>query len=218
MNNRGTAKIEALLKKGVKIPNPASVDIDDSVDVDRISGDGVVIYAGCKIMGHSTLILQGATLGNEGPVTVENCHIGPQVELKGGYFKDAVFLKSVSMGLGSHIREGTILEENFTQNKVIETSEVCHVNLINTDVYEFMITAPFIFEASSVNVTNYFLRPEWLTDGKLPQDLDQHISVFTKDDDIAIPALNVNISTVTGSELVIGNILPDVRYYVVYSD
>ena len=96
MDNRSTAKIEALLKKGVKIPNPDSVDVDETVDVDRISGDGVVIYSGCKIMGHSTLILQGATLGYEGPVTVENCHIGPQVELKGGFFKDAVFLKNVS--------------------------------------------------------------------------------------------------------------------------
>jgi UDP-N-acetylglucosamine/UDP-N-acetylgalactosamine diphosphorylase len=143
MNNRSTAKIEALLKKGVKITNPASVDIDDSVDVDRISGDGVVIYAGCKIMGPSTLILQGAILGYEGPVTVENCHIGPQVELKGGYFKDAVFLKSVSMGLGSHIREGTILEE---ESRVAHTVALKHTILF-----------PFVTLGSLINFCDCFL-------------------------------------------------------------
>jgi bifunctional UDP-N-acetylglucosamine pyrophosphorylase/glucosamine-1-phosphate N-acetyltransferase len=143
MNNRSTAKIEALLKKGVKIHNPDSVDVDETVDVDRISGDGVVIYSGCKIMGHSTLILQGAILGYEGPVTVESCHIGPQVELKGGFFKDAVFLKSVSMGIGSHVREGTILEE---ESKVAHTVALKHTILF-----------PFVTLGSLINFCDCFL-------------------------------------------------------------
>jgi len=143
MNNRSTAKIGALLQKGVKIPNPDSVDIDETVDVDRISGDGVIIYSGCKIMGHSTLILQGAILGYEGPVTVENCHIGPQVELKGGFFKDAVFLKSVSMGIGSHVREGTILEE---ESKVAHTVALKHTILF-----------PFVTLGSLINFCDCFL-------------------------------------------------------------
>jgi UDP-N-acetylglucosamine/UDP-N-acetylgalactosamine diphosphorylase len=45
-------------------------------------------------------------------VTVENCLIGPGVELKGGFFKDSVFLAGVCCGSGSHVREGTILEEH----------------------------------------------------------------------------------------------------------
>lgn len=105
------SKIEELLKKGVKIPNPHSIEIGDDVNPDRISGDGVVIYSGCKIYGNSTLILKGTKLGYEGPVTVENCQVGPEVDLKGGFFSGAVFLKKVSMGSGSHVREGTILEE-----------------------------------------------------------------------------------------------------------
>ena len=44
-------------------------------------------------------------------MTVENCLVGPGVELKGGYFREAVFLEKASCGLGSHVREGTILEE-----------------------------------------------------------------------------------------------------------
>ena len=104
-------KIKLLIEKGVRIPNPESVEIGDEVDIERIYGDDVSIYSGCKIFGSSTLILQGSSLGYEGPVTIENCHIGPEVELKGGFFKQSVFLNKVSMGLGSHIREGTILEE-----------------------------------------------------------------------------------------------------------
>ena len=111
MKNKRMENIEKLIKKGVKIPNPHCVEIGDEVNIERISGDSVVIHSGCKIFGSSTLILQGAKLGYEGPATIENCQIGPQVDLKGGFFKGAVFLKNSNMGLGSHIREGTILEE-----------------------------------------------------------------------------------------------------------
>jgi UDP-N-acetylglucosamine/UDP-N-acetylgalactosamine diphosphorylase len=50
-------------------------------------------------------------LGYEAPVTIDNCQIGPEVELKGGYFNQAVFIGKNQAGLGSHIREATILEE-----------------------------------------------------------------------------------------------------------
>lgn len=109
--SQSALQIEKLLQKGVKILNPESVEIGPEVDPDRISGNGVVIHSGCKIFGRSTLILQGAKLGYEEPVTIENCQVGPQVELKGGFFKDAVFLKKASVGSGANIREGTILEE-----------------------------------------------------------------------------------------------------------
>ena len=97
MKNQNICKVEELLQKGVKIPNPQSVEIGNDVDTDRISGDGVVIHSCCKIYGHSMLILQGAKLGHEGPVTIENCQVGPQVDLKGGFFRDAVFLKKASI-------------------------------------------------------------------------------------------------------------------------
>jgi UDP-N-acetylglucosamine/UDP-N-acetylgalactosamine diphosphorylase len=111
MKSSSILKIEKLIKKGVKIPNPANVEIGDDVNIDRISENKTIIYSGCKIFGSSTLILHGAKLGYEGPVTVENCQVGPWVNLNAGFFKDAVFLGRVSVGSGSHIREGTILEE-----------------------------------------------------------------------------------------------------------
>jgi UDP-N-acetylglucosamine/UDP-N-acetylgalactosamine diphosphorylase len=104
-------KIQKLIDKGVRISPVESVEIGDDVDLDRISGDNVVVHAGCRIFGKSTLILQGTCLGAEGPVTVVDCQIGPKVDLKGGFFREAVFLEGASAGSGAHVREGTILEE-----------------------------------------------------------------------------------------------------------
>ncbi len=137
MKNHNRSKIDKLLQKGVKIPNPQSIEIGREVDTDRISGDGVIIYSGCKIFGQSMLILQGSILGYEGPVTIKNCQLGPQVELKGGFFRDAVFLKNVRMGSGSNVREGTILEE--------ESSVANSVGLKQT------ILLPFVTLGSIVN-------------------------------------------------------------------
>jgi UDP-N-acetylglucosamine/UDP-N-acetylgalactosamine diphosphorylase len=104
-------KIQQLIEAGIQIPNPESVFIAEDVDPSRISGNNVVIHAGCKIFGSSTLILQGANLGYEAPVTMENCQVGPDVTLNGGFFRGAVFLEKASVGSGAHVREGTILEE-----------------------------------------------------------------------------------------------------------
>ena len=111
MKGQNSSQIEKLLTKGVKVHNPESIEIGDEVLTERISGNGVHIYPGCRIFGSSTLILKGAIIGYEGPVTIENCQIGPDVELKGGFFREAVFLKNAAAGSGSHVREGTILEE-----------------------------------------------------------------------------------------------------------
>ena len=105
------SQTEQLIEKGVRIENPDSVEIGPEVDIERISGDGVVIYAGCKIFGEDTLVLRGSKIGYETPVTVDNCQIGPDVELKGGFFQKATFLAKAKAGLGSHVREATILEE-----------------------------------------------------------------------------------------------------------
>jgi bifunctional UDP-N-acetylglucosamine pyrophosphorylase/glucosamine-1-phosphate N-acetyltransferase len=104
-------KIIQLINKGVDVPNPLTVDMDESVSVDRISGNGVKIYPGCRIYGDKTVISEGCKIGYEGPATIDNCQIGPNVELNDGYFENSVFLKEASMGLGAHVREGCILEE-----------------------------------------------------------------------------------------------------------
>jgi len=108
---RNYQKISMLMDKGVDILNPLSLDMGDEVNVDQISGKGVKIYPGCRIYGDKTVISKGSEIGMEGPVTIDNCQLGPEVTLKGGYFQKAVFLKGAGMGMGAHVREGSILEE-----------------------------------------------------------------------------------------------------------
>jgi UDP-N-acetylglucosamine/UDP-N-acetylgalactosamine diphosphorylase len=129
--------VNRLRQKGVRIPNPGSVEIGPEVASDRISGDGVVIHSGCRIFGERTLILPGARLGCEAPVTVENCLIGPGVELKGGYFTGAVFLEKACCGVGAHVREGTILEE--------------HASIAHTVGLKQTILFPFVTLGSLIN-------------------------------------------------------------------
>jgi len=143
MKNQSILKIEKLLKKGVNIPNPDSVEIGSEVDTDRISGDRVVIYSGCKIFGGSTLILKNTRIGYESPVTIENCHIGTNVDIKGGFLRQAVLLDKVSIGYGSHIREGTILEE--------EASIAHTVGLKHTILF------PFVTLGSLINFCDCFM-------------------------------------------------------------
>jgi UDP-N-acetylglucosamine/UDP-N-acetylgalactosamine diphosphorylase len=100
-----------LMEKGVEIPNPLSLDLGNEVDPARISGEGVRIDAGCRIFGEDTAISSGVRLGAEGPVTLDGCQLGPGVEIKGGYARKATFLQGASMGLGAHVREGCLLEE-----------------------------------------------------------------------------------------------------------
>jgi UDP-N-acetylglucosamine/UDP-N-acetylgalactosamine diphosphorylase len=104
-------KLVRLIEKGVDIPNPATIDIGDEVSVDRISGKGVRLCPGCRIYGKQTVVSAGCVLGHEAPATVDDCQLGPGVELKGGYFAKSVFLEKANMGSGAQVREGCILEE-----------------------------------------------------------------------------------------------------------
>jgi UDP-N-acetylglucosamine/UDP-N-acetylgalactosamine diphosphorylase len=107
-----SSKIDQLISKGVHIPNPQSVEIGDDIDPDRISGKNVTLHAGTRLMGTDTYVAEGARIGHEGPATVQDCFVGPEVELNGGYFQQATFLHKAGCGLAAHVRQGTILEEN----------------------------------------------------------------------------------------------------------
>jgi bifunctional UDP-N-acetylglucosamine pyrophosphorylase / glucosamine-1-phosphate N-acetyltransferase len=104
-------KVLQLINKGVDIPNPLTIDLGDEVHIDRISAKGVRIYPGCRIYGEETVISSWSRIGYEGPTTIDNCQLGPNVELKGGYFNRSVFLEKANMGSGAQVREGCILEE-----------------------------------------------------------------------------------------------------------
>ena len=86
------------------------VFIGPEVNPARIAPDAEV-YPGCRIRGAKTSIGPGSVLGAEAPVTIENCQLGRDVQLKGGFCSGAVFLDGAGMGSGAHVREGTIFEE-----------------------------------------------------------------------------------------------------------
>ncbi len=143
MTNLSHSKIQQLLNKGVSIPNPETITIGDEIDIERISGTGTVFHSGTKVFGKSTLIQNNVELGYEAPVTVENCQLGPEVKLNGGFFKQAVFLKKASMGSGSHVRQGTIFEEE--------------ANAAHTVGLKQTILFPFVTLGSLINFCDCFM-------------------------------------------------------------
>jgi len=135
--NSNRQKIDQLIQKGVIIPNPESIEIDSDIKIENISDDGVIIHSGCRLFGKSTFIMGQTEIGYESPVTIQDCQIGPQVTLKGGYFKESVFLEKASAGSGSHVREGCIFEEE--------------ANIAHTVGLKQTILFPFVTLGSLIN-------------------------------------------------------------------
>ncbi|MBN1571311.1 MAG: UDP-N-acetylglucosamine pyrophosphorylase [Acidobacteria bacterium] len=103
-------QVQSLLNKGVVLPCPYSVEVDDAVNPERIA-PGVLIHTGCRIAGAKTSIGPGSEIGKEAPAVIEDCQLGHSVELKGGYFSGATFLNGANMGSAAHVRPATLLEE-----------------------------------------------------------------------------------------------------------
>jgi bifunctional UDP-N-acetylglucosamine pyrophosphorylase / glucosamine-1-phosphate N-acetyltransferase len=138
-----TKKIALLCQKGVDIPNPESVYIGEDVNIDRISGQGVTLYAGTKIIGKRSLISPNVRIGYEAPVTLENTLVGENTQLNGGFFQDAVFAGNNIFGSGAHVRKGTILEEE--------------ANAAHTVGLKQTILFPFVTLGSLINFCDCFM-------------------------------------------------------------
>jgi len=108
--SESAALVQALVRRGVMIPCPASVEVDPSVHIENIA-PGVVIHSGCRLSGDQTSIGPDCEIGAEAPATIENCQLARGVSLKGGFFSESCFLDKSSMGSGAHVRSGTLLEE-----------------------------------------------------------------------------------------------------------
>ncbi|NOX35085.1 MAG: protein GlmU [Deltaproteobacteria bacterium] len=135
--------VKILIKKGVNIAEPGSVYISDNVNPERISGENVTIYPGCRILGAACLIMKNSQIGHEAPVTIENTLVGENTKLNGGFFKGAVFAGGNTFGSGAHVREGTILEE--------EAKAAHTVGLKQTILF------PFVTLGSLVNFCDCFM-------------------------------------------------------------
>jgi UDP-N-acetylglucosamine/UDP-N-acetylgalactosamine diphosphorylase len=135
--------VQRLLKKGIRMSNPVTVEIDDEVDPDRISALGVHLYGGARITGKKTMIGPGSKLGAEAPVVLDNCRLGGNVELKGGFFTDSVFLERVSIASGAQVRENCLLEEEVKAGHAVGLKQT--------------ILFPFVTLGSLINLCDLFM-------------------------------------------------------------
>ena len=168
-----------LMDKGVTLLNPESIFIGQEVDLDRISGTDVTIYPGVRILGEKTLICNGAEIGKEAPVTIENCYVGPDTFLKGGFFQGACFAGKNSFGSSAHVREGTIFEE--------EASAAHCVGLKQTILF------PYVTLGSLVNFCDCFMAGG--TDRKNHSEVGSSFIHFnyTPNQDKATPSMMGNV-------------------------
>ncbi len=134
---------DKLREKGVHFPLPETVYIGEDVNPERISGNNVTIHPGCRITGKDTLILPGAEIGREAPVTMDNTLVGSNTKLHGGFFKNAVFAGDNEFGSCAHVRPGTILEE--------QASAAHSVGLKQTLLF------PFVTLGSLINFCDCFM-------------------------------------------------------------
>lgn len=143
INGEGSLPMmEDLADRGVEFPSPRTVSVGAEVRPERIA-PGVVIHSGCRIHGASTSVGPGSELGREQPLTIENCQLGYDVSLKGGYVADSTFLDGVSIGSGAHVRAGSLLEE---------CASVAHsVGLKQTILF------PFVTLGSLINFCDCFM-------------------------------------------------------------
>jgi len=135
--------IVKLIEKGVHIPSPFSIDVGEEIPLERIAGDGVTIYPGTRIYGSKTLISSGTKLGYEAPATVVDCQTGPDVELRGGFFKSSIFLRKAAVASGAQVREGCILEEESNANHTVGLKQT--------------ILFPFVTLGSLINFCDCFM-------------------------------------------------------------
>lgn len=100
----------ALLNRGVVMPTPDTVYVDESIVPERIA-PGVVLHPGTRLTGGATSIGPNTVVGKEGGAVLDSCQLGHDVSFKGGYARGCVFLDGAEMGSGAHLRPGTVLEE-----------------------------------------------------------------------------------------------------------
>ncbi len=103
-------RVAALIDRGVHCPCPETVEIGEEVDLNRIHPTAR-IHAGTRIAGARTWVGPNVSLGREAPVTIENCVLGPNVVLDGGFYRGATMLDGANTRSGAHVREGTLFEE-----------------------------------------------------------------------------------------------------------
>ncbi|MEE9392077.1 MAG: UDP-N-acetylglucosamine pyrophosphorylase [Planctomycetota bacterium] len=100
----------ALLKRGLQLPDPASVWVDRAIDLGRIE-PGSRLEPGVRLEGELTTLGPDCHLGVEGPVVLKNVATGRGVKVASGSVENAVLLDAASLGPAAHVRGASLLEE-----------------------------------------------------------------------------------------------------------
>ncbi|MBF0237014.1 MAG: hypothetical protein HQM12_04850 [SAR324 cluster bacterium] len=137
--------IQELQSRGVVIPVPEQVAIQQDVQLERISS-GVILYPFTRLSGSQTRLFPNAriglngpatlnnsvvgsnsVIGELGPVTLKNTWVGPNSILGSGVAEDAVFLgreeflSDLTTGMGFRVRKGSLYEEDASSAQHTDT-------------------------------------------------------------------------------------------------
>lgn len=133
--------MESLLRRGVVIHAPTATVVED-LEPEAIE-PGVEIFPGCTVRGKKTRLGGGTRLGRAGGGWFQDICTGRDVDLYGGFFRDAVFLDRVVVRGHAEMRGGTLMEE--------EAEAAHHVG------YKMTITMPWVIAGSLVNFCDALL-------------------------------------------------------------
>ncbi len=90
--------------------DPRQTFIDADVVLDRVR-PGATLHPGTRLYGSRTFLDEGAEIGSEGPATIRDAVFGAGAAVASGYVEGAVLFGKARLGAASHVRPGTILEE-----------------------------------------------------------------------------------------------------------
>ena len=163
--------VNNLLRRGVRIPNPGSIEIGRRWSIDRISGEGVVIHPGCRISGEKDADPARGQAGRRGAGDRRGLPGRTGRRAQGRILQRGDVPREGELGLGAHVREGTLLEE--------EASGAHCVGLKQTILF------PFVTLGSLINFCDCLMaggtnrkRPQ--RSGKLVHPLQLHARTRTR--------------------------------------
>jgi bifunctional N-acetylglucosamine-1-phosphate-uridyltransferase/glucosamine-1-phosphate-acetyltransferase GlmU-like protein len=99
----------ALVARGVRVPAPGQVFIDDDVELEHIAPTAI-LYPGTRLHGARTRVGPKASVGAEGPAVLHDVVLADGAAIASGYAKGAVLLAGAKLGANAHVRDGTLLE------------------------------------------------------------------------------------------------------------
>ena len=104
------ARLAALAAQGVTVVDPRQTFVGPEVDLANVH-PGVVLHPGTRLHGAACYLGPGVEIGREGPTVVRDSALAAGSAVASGYVEGAVLLRGAKLGANTHVRAGTLLEE-----------------------------------------------------------------------------------------------------------